>query len=283
MKQMDCDEIRELLDAYALGASESGEVKAIEEHVADCVRCWDELSAAQATAALLALSVPIEPAPEHLERKIMAQAQREAAPATERKSFWRRWGLNAWPATAGAFGAVSVVALALSGLLLLRVQDVQSKNSDLETQIQAATFAFQKTSELTNNQQAENETVFSILSDGEHQEVEMKSAGDSASQAYYTWSPSKQMGVVICEDMPALQAGEVYEVWFQVNGEDHAVKPFISDDGGCQVTMDLAGLHGNPDGIGITVESAPGATVGPSKPWLMWGEFPTYNPAGAAH
>ena len=37
---MDCDQVGELLDAYALGAAEADEAAALEEHVADCVRCW---------------------------------------------------------------------------------------------------------------------------------------------------------------------------------------------------------------------------------------------------
>jgi len=274
VRQMDCEQVRELLDGYALGASDGAETRIIEEHVADCVRCWEELSSSQAAAALLALSVRIEHPSEQLERRIMARAQRESAPFAERRPLWQRFRWSPWPATAGAFGAVSLAALAVSGVLMFQIKDVQSKNDDLETQIQAAAYNFQKTSELTSNQLAESETIFSILSGDDHQEVEMKSPGDSNSQVYYTWSASKKVGVVICEGMPALDPGKVYVIWFQAGSEDYAMRPFISNDGSCQVTMDLSTLQERPDGIGITVEDAPGVTTAPNKPWLMWGEVP---------
>ena len=90
-----CEQVRELLDAYALGASEPSEAKIVEEHVADCVRCWDELSTGQRTAALIALTVRIEEAPSRLGQRIIAQAQRERTPKPERSPFWQR--LKTWP------------------------------------------------------------------------------------------------------------------------------------------------------------------------------------------
>jgi len=57
---MDCEQIAEMLDAYALGAADAKEAAAIEGHVADCVRCWASLGEAQRTAASLALSTALQ-------------------------------------------------------------------------------------------------------------------------------------------------------------------------------------------------------------------------------
>lgn len=275
VREMDCEQIRELLDGYALGAADSHDARLIEVHVADCVRCWEELSESQATAALLALSVRIETPPVHLEERILKQAERDMARKPERAPFWKRLTLGPWPAAAGAFGAVSIVALAVSGLLLFEVQDMQDRNDNLQTQIQAASLNFQQTSELTANQLAEQEAIVSILSDGEHKVLEMKARGDSASQAYYTWSGQKGMGAMLCDALPALEPGKVYMIWLKIGAEDQPLRPFISSDGKCQVTMDLSFLHDAPDGIGITIEDAPGDTTTPNKPWFMYGEFPS--------
>jgi hypothetical protein len=271
--RLDCEQVRELLDAYALGAAEAAEAKVIEEHVADCVRCWDELSSSQATAALLALSVRIEHPDPRLAHRIMSLAQRESkSRGQERVPFWRRLIVSPWPATAGAFAAISIAALVVTGLLHFQVQDVQDQNADLETQLRALSFNLQQNVQLASSQQAAQEEIFSILSDDSRKEVPVTARDAASGEAYYTWSSEKEKGFVICDGLPALSPGMVYQLWFVVGGVAYALQPFISSNGSCQVTLDLSFLQQRPDGIGITVEKAPGATR-PTKPWLMYGDF----------
>lgn len=76
MDLMDCEHVKELLDAYALGAAEPDEAAAIEEHIEDCARCWQSFSEAQRAAAALALSANICRAPESLRGNILAEIER---------------------------------------------------------------------------------------------------------------------------------------------------------------------------------------------------------------
>jgi anti-sigma factor RsiW len=76
MDLMDCEHVKELLDAYALGAAEPDEAAALEEHMEDCARCWHSFSEAQRAAAALALSANICRAPESLRRNILAEIER---------------------------------------------------------------------------------------------------------------------------------------------------------------------------------------------------------------
>lgn len=76
MDLMDCDQVKELLDAYALGAAEPEEAAALEEHMEDCARCWDSLSEAQRAAAAVAFSANLCRAPESLRRKVLAEIER---------------------------------------------------------------------------------------------------------------------------------------------------------------------------------------------------------------
>lgn len=71
---VDCREVAGLLDASALGAAESKEVRALREHMADCLRCWDELTEAQRAAALLALLVRLRRAGASLRKRIIGRA-----------------------------------------------------------------------------------------------------------------------------------------------------------------------------------------------------------------
>jgi len=77
---MDCEQVMELLDAYALGAADAHEAAAIEEHVADCVRCWSSLDAAQRVAASLALSTAQQKAPPSLLSRVLAETERRQRP-----------------------------------------------------------------------------------------------------------------------------------------------------------------------------------------------------------
>jgi len=75
---MECEEVGQLLDAYALGALRPEETGPIEEHLADCLRCWEHLKESQKAAALLVLAVPLEQPREELRQRIIAEAEREA-------------------------------------------------------------------------------------------------------------------------------------------------------------------------------------------------------------
>lgn len=88
---MECEQIGELLDAYALGALSPEETGPIEEHLADCLRCWEHLNESQKAAALLVLAVPLEQPREELRRRIIAQAAKEGRQKADRRPWWRRW------------------------------------------------------------------------------------------------------------------------------------------------------------------------------------------------
>jgi anti-sigma factor RsiW len=76
MDMMDCEQVKELLDAYALGAAEPEEAAALEEHMEDCARCWHSFNEAQRAAAAIALSATLCRAPESLRRNVLAEIER---------------------------------------------------------------------------------------------------------------------------------------------------------------------------------------------------------------
>lgn len=271
---MDCQEIRDLLDAYALGASDAAEAKSIEVHVAECVRCWDELTSAQQTAALLALAVPVETAPARVEQRLIATAQRERSPIqtrTEpRRGFWQRYRIP-WPAAAGTFGAVSAAALTVSAVFAMQVQDVRDENQELESQLQATALDLQEQAQITSTQRDTQRVMFTVLSDDTREAVDvMPESRNVTAEAYYTWSPENHTGLLICENMPDLPAGKVYQLWFTDKGKAYALRPFITAEGTCQVTMDLSFLQDKPSGIGVSIENTPGGAERPTGGWLLY-------------
>jgi anti-sigma factor RsiW len=268
----ECEGIRDMLDAYALGATEAYEAKMIEEHVADCVRCWDELSKGQRTAALIALTAPIEVASPKLGERIIARAQRERFPREERSTIWGR--LRTWPAAAGALGAASVAAFMVTGFLGMQVHDLHDKNDSLEAQLGSTTTALQKQLAETNEQLADQRSISAVLSDDHRIQVDVTApGGNSTAEAFYTWSPDAHKGFMICDNLPSLPADKVYQVWVITDADQSIpMATFTSTDGTCQATMDYAGVtfEGHPTGIGVTAEQAPGATLTPHTPWLLY-------------
>jgi hypothetical protein len=273
---MDCEQVRELLDAYALGAADPADAAVVEEHVADCVRCWDELSKGQQTAALLALTVQIEEAPARLGERIIAQAQRERSPGSKSPGIWSRLRMP-WPATAGALGIASLAALVVSAFFGLQVQDLRNKNSDLQTQLTSSTSQIQQQLQATSKQLSDQQSIFTVLADDHRVQVPVTNpAGTGAAEAYYTWSPAQHEGFLLCEGLPALVAGTMFELWVVTkSGSAQKANPmqsFDSANGACQVTMDYSALAGTPTGIGISVEKAPMSATQHAG-WLLYGNL----------
>jgi hypothetical protein len=259
---MDCPELRELLDAYALGAAEKHEAEAVESHVADCVRCWDELSKAQQSAAMLALSIPVLAPPERIGPQLMDRAAREASPRGTRTSRAGGFRLG-WQAAAGALGVASIAALAFAGFLQVQVTDLQDQKSDLANQVQAA-----------STDAAQQKQIVAVLSAPDAQKIPMSAVTAQPDvSVVYNWSRSATKGFLVCQDMPPSAPDQSYQVWFKVSGQPRSVTTFQSSDGTCQVAMDLSVLHGRPDGIGISVEKA-GGSEAPTGKWLMYSDFP---------
>jgi hypothetical protein len=271
---MDCNKVLEVLGAYALGAATPEEASWVEEHVADCVKCWDELGREQRTAAMLSLAVPIEQAPADLGRRIITQAQREKDGfRTEPKAgIFQRLRMS-WPAAAGAFGAASLAAIVLSGLLQMQLNDLQDENDRLSVAVESSNLTLARQLEQTDNALQNTQTLFAVLADDNSSSIRIGAAGKDA-VAYYNWSPETKKGFIRCENMPLLPAGKTYEVWVSVSSTRYPVATFQPADGTCQIATDMAFLADKPTGIGISIEAMPGAIHGPTDGWMLYAHFP---------
>jgi len=76
---MTCQEMEELLGAYALDALNDEERKAADAHLAECPKCTHTLQQLQAIVDLFPLSVPAVDPPPRLKAQILARIQAEEA------------------------------------------------------------------------------------------------------------------------------------------------------------------------------------------------------------
>ncbi|MGI9185762.1 MAG: anti-sigma factor domain-containing protein [Solirubrobacteraceae bacterium] len=105
--------------AYALGALKGDELARFERHLESCIVCPDELAAFQQVVDLLPISIPEQPAPKALRRRVLAGVSRDVkrhAGARQSRSWPLPLGL---PGPALAFGAaLAAVVIAVGGLEL---------------------------------------------------------------------------------------------------------------------------------------------------------------------
>ncbi len=243
---MDCEQIRDLLDAYSLGAAEEHEATALEEHVADCVRCWSSLNEAQRVAASLALSTALQQAPESLRRRILAEAERtERLPGTRLVERLRRL----WPIGAGALAAAAAASLAFALFLQAEVNDLRDENSQFAAEIESVDV------QLTQQQQ-----IMAVLAAPDVQQISLEPADPtSAAAAVYYWSSAAGAGALLCNNLPALQQGQVYQFWILTDDGTHGVGSYESYHGIGQLSVDLADIPGRPVAIGVSIEDTPDA------------------------
>ncbi len=238
---MDCDQVGELLVAYALGAAEADEAAALEEHVADCVRCWSSLNEAQQAAAAIALTTAFQRAPASLRNRILAETERgERLGVPGLLQFVRRL----WPVGAGIVTAAAVASLTFAFFLQAEVDDLRDENDQLEAVVEDAGE--------TLNEQSQ---IMAVLAAPDVQEVTLDATDLTTSAgATYQWSNSAGTGALLCNNLPALQAGQEYKVWFLTQDHSYAAGSFQIWDGIGQLTMDLEDLPELPVAIGVSVE-----------------------------
>lgn len=260
---MNCEQVRDMVDAYALGAAGAADGRAIEEHVAACVRCWEELSKAQRTAALLALTSSISRAPASLESRIMQAAARgrrserpKAAPLLGRIRL-------GWPAVAAGLGVAAAAALAFASFLQIQMNDLRNEKDELARQLDS-------TREVVQDQAQ----VIGISAAADTQQLVMaRVAAPEGAWGEYFWSRSAGGGFIVCHDMPALPEGEVYQAWFVLDGKQVSAGTFApSEDGRCVYPMDPEEPVRGADGIGVSRETA-GGSRSPTGDWLIWASF----------
>ena len=255
---MDCEQIKEILDAYALGAAEKAEAEALEEHVADCVRCWESLNEAQRATALLALSTAIEEASPYLRHRILDEARRQGRPS--RGAGRLLAGLKRlWPAGVGVLAAAGVAALVLAVFVQAEMNDLQDENGQLERQVQEAGTLL-----------GEQRQLMAVMAAPDLQQVSLHSPqpGSDALATYY-WSLNTQSGFLVCNKLPPLAENQSYQVWILADGEAIPAGTFQPWKGIGQLPIDLSISDKRHTAIIVTIEDADGSDRPSGEPFLL--------------
>jgi len=259
----DCEDIGQLLDAYALGPVEAEDASQIEEHLAECLACWEHLTEAQRAAALLALGVPLEQPRERLRQRILAQARKEG----DRKAVRPKATVGVrrmLPVAAGVLAAVAVASLSWSLILQRQADDLRQDYGILQEQASTS-------QELMGHQRQ----LLALLVTPDIQSVDLAGSGVAAGAvATYMWSPSTGVGAIVGNKLPPAPEGMVYQLWFfRPDG--------VGVDGGTFQAVDGIGHHAanlqawdeDFTAVGVTVEPA-GGSVSPTAEPVLFARLP---------
>jgi anti-sigma-K factor RskA len=285
MREMSCDEVRDLAASFVLGALEPDEMAAVRVHLSTCPEAHVEIEALGAAIPALAASVPIAAPSPGLGSRILsaaraeAEAQAAATPAGEprtaesakppalpyasplghedgaeapRRSIAERLGLTGWhvrPAF-GLAGVAAVLALAVLGAW------------NLQLQRQVADLAAYRTAVL--------DVLDTAAAPGG--QVAVLSSGDGGAARGISAVRSDGHVVVAMRDLAPTSGSVVYEAWL-IGADGHPVPVGSFQVGSAGTGTLVAQVASAETGVrvALTREPAPGATA-PSLPIIVQGQ-----------
>ncbi len=237
--QMDCQAARDDIDAYAIGALDAEEALALEAHLRACDDCSALLDRALDAAASLALSAPLVAGGGALRARVLASA----AVLSGGPPSAPRW----WGAAAAALIMLSAGAMAWSGYLQKRVNDLERAND----RVQASAAA--------------QDELVDIALQPDVARVTMNGAGPAPSASGgYLWSPAREVGALVASGLPPLAEGQSYQMWIVYKDRWVSGGTFTVDASGHGRLVVKPGDAGKPDSAPplwfcVTVEPAGGS------------------------
>ncbi len=219
----DCQAARENIDAYAIGALDAEEARALEAHVASCDACAALLDGARDDAAAIALSAPRAAPASALKARIMASAAVLAGTPARRRS--PRW----WQAAAAVLALASAGALTWGILMQRRVDDLEGLNAAVSdgATAEAADLAnvradLQRMTDFNTRLASTvsmQDAIVDVVSQPDVRRTGMAgTAAAPSASGRYLWSPSEDLGALVTTSLPALPQGKVYRMWIVYPG-----------------------------------------------------------------
>lgn len=254
-----CDELRDLLPAYVLGAADPDERARFEAEIAGCPELAEEWKTfAEMTDAML-LSVPQLEAPARLHDAIL----RATAPASKaaRLGFWERVAQQFFgPQTrlAGALAAISLLILVVSNLLWLNANNALRQERD----------------QLAAQNTFEN-GLLRELGMGALQRVDLVSETVESAAAGLGWVPvpdgERWVAWFTVQNFPVLKPGKTYQLWL-VREEENPISVgiFTVDEAGSgALVFEITEPIGSFDNVGVTEEPAGGSPAPTGAPVVV--------------
>lgn len=220
---MNCDEVRDELDASALGALDDDEARAVAAHLAVCPECrrLAEEAAVAAHALLLALAngSPLTP-PERLKARVLGAVTGAAvsAPVAQPREAGGLRTLTARQRWRWAAGAAAVLIVAVSVGWSVRLSSALDRERATRERIESF---YSRQQELVLEVVDSPKTTKQIL---------RPPTGESGAYGKLFTRPDLPDVVVMAARLPAPPDGQTYHLWLTSNGAAIDAGPLAVDD-----------------------------------------------------
>ena len=207
MSGMTCDEVRELLPLLAIDVLDVDERDVVDDHLAGCPACLEELAGYSETAAALALALPQADPSTSLKGRLLAEARRARrlpAGGGARQNpapIWRSDRATRW--------RISLSSL-VAGLALILAAGSTAWAFSLRSELDAQRARIATLTERANNYAR----VTAVLQAADTQIRVLQAPGgttDAFGRVYI--DPETSEGMLMVRNLPQLPQGRVYQLW----------------------------------------------------------------------
>jgi anti-sigma-K factor RskA len=269
---MKCEETREQLDSYALGALERKEARRLESHLKSCLECRAQARQSHEAAGLLALAVPLHRASASLRSRLLARVAPRAVEEPASARAMPRWGVRALAFASPALALVVVGVFAWAVVLQNQMNDLRGDNDLLATNLAAGERSIaevrQELAAAVDSQQSmfglldEQRQLAAAVLDPQAQAVELTASPEYGSiRGRYVWSPEYGLSVFLASNLPVLPLDLTYQLWLVEGDQARPVGTFRPlSDGTARLVIDNPDLAAAPgEGLVVTVEPPGGS------------------------
>jgi anti-sigma factor RsiW len=240
-----CTDLQPRLAAYALGEAEAD--AALLAHLASCSACQRDLRAYVQVARMLPYDAPEVAPPPSLRDRILAAVEADnprpaPAPPPVPPTPRRRRLPALWPAFTIA------VCIVLLGW-----------NIALQNQLRG------QTAQMVSNRQ-NWQTMIALLNDPA---VRWYAINGDTAKGHFWAAPQGQVACLVSQGLPALAAGQVYQVWLMHNGTPTNGGVFEARDGNGWILIRVDESLAEYDSVLVTVE--PHDSTMPTGPQVLGG------------
>ncbi len=231
MTENQIDIFRENIPAYALGALDVEDARALESHLQTCASCRTELADYRALSELLLMVSPAKTPPAALRRSLqrrLPSAQKKAPPRFV-------WSFNQL-----ALGIALILLLALNISSYLQIRSLQKQQAELTRQLQSG------------------QTVLAMLA---YPNTESLPITADAISGTLLVDKSRNTATIIVWNLPQLDSTQTYQAWLidpEGNRTDAGIFRPQADQPYTSASIYAHNLT-NFVGIGVTVEPAAGS------------------------
>jgi hypothetical protein len=199
---MTCEEFLDLAAAVALDANEPEEVRLVEQHAAECPDCAYHFAEFREVAAALGTGVPqIEPPPA-LRGRVLATVHAEAQHS--RPTPGHQWQRRVRRIRFSAGWLVAAASFLFSLGAVVWVAQLQGQIATMQSDAQAA-----------RERASRFENVVEVLASDKLSIRPLQPVVQTMpSRGMVYMDPSSGTGMVMCHNLPPIEQGHAYQVWF---------------------------------------------------------------------